>query len=436
MKKAAVATLGCKVNQVESGSIIEQLSDLGFTITSFDQPAELYIINTCTVTNRTDLKSRNLIRQALKQKEINPQVRIIVTGCYAQKETEEIKALEGIDLIVDNQAKIEVKQWLDNSEYQFQDIMTAEEMLWKPIKSIHEHTRAFLKIQDGCDYYCSYCAVPYGRGHTRSLDFDKVIEQAEILIRNGYHEIVLSGVNLGLYHDRIQSLALSDVIKALVQIENLKLLRLSSIEPDLWTEDLLDAIKDSDKICPHFHISLQSGSDSILKRMGRRYSAVHVSQLVSKIRTIRPDCAIGLDIISGFPGETDEEHQQTLDFLKELNPAYLHVFGYSKRKGTPAATMINQVNGEIIRHRVQELTKLSNTAKELYKQFLVTQETKLSGIVEKTQNGLASALSDHYIRLYISSDRLSENDWVAGMADRTYKDGIMFKSDSPDENSL
>ncbi|MFO7660247.1 MAG: tRNA (N(6)-L-threonylcarbamoyladenosine(37)-C(2))-methylthiotransferase MtaB [Candidatus Cloacimonadaceae bacterium] len=435
MKKAAVATLGCKVNQVESGSIIEQLTDLYYTIVDFSQPADLYIINTCTVTNRTDFKSRSLIRQALKQKNIDPGVRIIVTGCYAQKEPDEVRALEGIDVLVDNQAKVDVRRWLDNAEYHFQDIMTADEMLWKPIKSLHEHTRAFLKIQDGCDYYCSYCAVPYGRGHVRSLDFDKVIEQAEILVDNGYKEIVLSGVNLGLYRDKKTAKSLAEVIKALVEIEGLNLLRLSSIEPDLWSEELLQTIKLSDKICSHFHIPLQSGSDSVLQRMGRRYFATHVSQLVSKLRAIRPDCAIGLDVISGFPGETDDEHQQTIDFLTELNPAYLHVFGYSKRKGTPAAKMTNQINGEISRQRVQELTNLSNTAKERYKQSLITEEVSLSGIVEKVQNGFARGLSDHYIRLYISSAKLSENDFVEGTAVRLDKDGIMLKNDAPDGNS-
>lgn len=434
MKTAAVTTLGCKVNQVESGSIIEQLSELGYTIVDFDQPADLYIINTCTVTSRTDSKSRNLIRLALKQKALNPSVKLFVTGCYAQKEPDEIKGLGGIDLIVDNQSKIDVGQWLQNPEYEFQDIMTAKTMSWKLIKSMHERTRAFLKIQDGCDYYCAYCAVPYGRGNARSLAFEEVVEQAEILCDNGYREIVLSGVNLGLYADIESGKKLSDVIKALVEIDKLILLRISSLEPDLWSEELLDCLKSSGKICPHFHIPLQSGSDTVLKRMGRRYSTAAVRNLIFELRAINHDCAIGLDIISGFPGESEAEHKQTLAFLKGVEPAYLHVFSYSRRKGTPAAQMPNQVNGAIIRKRASELTTLSNILKDTYKQILIENKFRLRGIVERLQNGVGSALSGHYIRVYQRDNKLKENDLLDSPAERKFKDGIMLISDCQDES--
>jgi len=432
MKKAAVATLGCKVNQVESGAIIEQLSELGYAIVDFDQPADLYIINTCTVTSRTDFKSRSLIRQAIRHKEHNPDVKIIVTGCYAQKEPQEISALEGIDLVVDNQAKIDVSQWLDNASYRFQDIMIADEMPWKPIKSIHEHTRAFLKIQDGCDYFCSYCAVPYGRGPSRSLDFGMVIKQAELLVQNGYKEIVLSGVNLGLYRDIKANKDLSDVLKALDEMNGLNLLRISSIEPDLWTDELIRSIQSSGKVCPHFHIPLQSGSDSVLHRMGRRYQSDLVSKLIEKLRAAKADCAIGLDVISGFPGETDAEYEQTIDFLNRLKPSYLHVFSYSKRKGTQAAEMSDQVHGETVKRRVGRLTTLSNAFKNDYKLALIDNQTKLKGIVEKASKGWASALSDHYIRIYARSIDLKENDIVECKAESLYKDGILLRTPDRD----
>lgn len=436
MKKAAIATLGCKVNQVESSSIVGQLIEKGYEIVEFDQPADIYIINTCTVTNRTDFKSRSLIRQAHKQKALNSKVKIIVTGCYAQKEIEEIRTLGEVDLIVDNQAKVDLDEWLDNLNYKFTDIMKADSMSWKPIQNMHERTRAFLKIQDGCDYYCSYCAVPYGRGHSRSLDFREVVKQAEILTENGYQEIVLSGVNLGLYQDQKVHKTLADVVKALVEIDKLKLLRLSSIEPDLWKDKLIESIETSEKVCPHFHIPLQSGSDSVLQRMKRRYDSDSVKDMIKRLNSIKPYCAIGLDVISGFPGETEDEHNQTIEFINKVKFTYLHVFSYSKRKGTPAAVMANQINGQIIKQRVTELTALSKHKKEEYEQELIQNKVIVNGIVESVQSLYSSALSDRYIRIYSKNDNLKESDFVCGEADSRYKDGILVKSALGTENSL
>lgn len=218
MKKAAIATLGCKVNQVETSSIVQQLIERNYQIVEFHEPADIYIINTCTVTNRTDFKSRNLIRQAQKQKQLNPGVRIIVTGCYAQKERDDIIELGEIDLIVDNQSKIDLDAWLDSDSYQFEDIMQASTFNWKSIDSMHERTRAFLKVQDGCNYFCAYCAVPYGRGPSRSMDFDEVLKQATNLVEQGYKEIVLAGINLGLYNDIKANKKLPELINALVEI--------------------------------------------------------------------------------------------------------------------------------------------------------------------------------------------------------------------------
>jgi threonylcarbamoyladenosine tRNA methylthiotransferase MtaB len=426
MKKAAIATLGCKVNQVESGSIAGQLKNRNFEIVDFDQSADIYIINTCTVTNRTDFKSRSLIRRALKAKETNPLVKIIVTGCYAQKERDEIKVLGGIDLIVDNQNKVDLDKWLDNSGYSFEDIRQAEKMIWKPIDCMHERTRAFLKIQDGCDYYCSYCAVPYGRGSPRSLDFARVVSQAEQLVDNGYKEIILTGINLGLYKDNNEQKELPDVINALVKIDKLILLRLSSIEPDLWTEKLLTAIASSSKICPHFHIPLQSGSDDVLTRMKRKYKAGSVKSLVKNLVKASPFCAIGLDIICGFPNETEVEFSQTSDFISDLPIAYLHVFGYSKRSRTPAAVMNGQVHGKITRCRVSSLMELGKLKKVNYINLLIDSKTVLNGVIENKVNQSCTALSDHYVRIYSKSERLSENDVMSGTPISAYKEGIII----------
>jgi len=426
MKTAAIATLGCKVNQVETSSIVQQLIERNYQIVDFSQTADIYIINTCTVTNRTDFKSRNLIRQAQKEKLSNHEIKIIVTGCYAQKEKDEIEALGNIDLIVDNQSKIDLKLWLDNKHYQFQDIMQADEMLWNPFDTMHERTRAFIKIQDGCDYYCTYCAVPYGRGHSRSLDFTEVINQASRLVVKGYQEIVLTGVNLGLYQDKKSGKKLSNVIKALVGIDGLKLLRISSIEPDLWKNELFDSIAYSDNVCPHFHIPLQSGSDSVLQRMGRRYSVQDINEICARLRSIKPNCAIGLDIICGFPGETENEFEQTADLLTSLPISYLHVFSYSKRKRTPAASMLHQVKGDVIRQRTNILTELSNLKKQDYILELITDKTKLKGIIEKNSNGTGTSLSDHYIRLYKADKNLKVNSFISGEGVKQYKDGILI----------
>lgn len=426
MKTAAIATLGCKVNQVETSSIVQQLKQHGYQIVDFFQTADIYIINTCTVTNRTDFKSRNLIRQAQKVKSNNPEVKIIVTGCYAQKEKEEINAIGEIDLIVDNQSKIDLDLWLDNKDYSFLDIMNADKMLWNPIDTMHERTRAFIKIQDGCDYYCSYCAVPYGRGHSRSLDFDEVIKQAAVLVEKGYQELVITGVNIGLYNDKIRNKHLSDIIKVIVEIDNLKLLRISSIEPDLWNEELFDVITQSDKICPHFHIPLQSGSDSVLQRMSRRYSAQIIKEICERLHIAKPNCAIGLDIICGFPGESEEEFLQTTDLLTALPITYLHVFSFSKRKGTPAAAMQNQVNGKMIKQRTTILTEISSSKKQEYIRMLLEVKTELRGIVEKIDNNIGTSLSDHYIRIYQSNKLLKENTLICGKGFKKYKEGILI----------
>ncbi len=426
MKKAAIATLGCKVNQVETSSIVQQLIERNYQIVEFHEPADIYIINTCTVTNRTDFKSRNLIRQAQKQKQLNPGVRIIVTGCYAQKERDDIIELGEIDLIVDNQSKIDLDAWLDSDSYQFEDIMQASTFNWKSIDSMHERTRAFLKVQDGCNYFCAYCAVPYGRGPSRSMDFDEVLKQATNLVEQGYKEIVLAGINLGLYNDIKANKKLPELINALVEIDKLNLLRISSIEPDLFTDELINTITKSNKVCPHFHLALQSGSDSILKRMGRKYNVQSVKSLIEKLSVAKKNCAIGLDVICGFPGETEEEFRHTFDLISDLPITYLHVFVYSKRKGTPAATMPDQIHGDVSKQRSNLLIELSNARKQAFMQNIILHQTQLCGVVEQVEKQVGSSLSDHYIRIYRTSADIAENEIICGEGIKLYKDGIVI----------
>ncbi len=398
MLKAAITTLGCKTNQFESAAIGDQLMQRCYAIVDVDEAADLYIINTCTVTNRTDFKSRNLIRKALKRKADNPSTRIIVTGCYAQRNFDEIMAMGEIDLIVDNQAKTDLGLWLDAPSYRFSDIMTQQDFAITRMTTMLGRTRAFLKIQDGCDSYCTYCAVPYARGHDRSCPAQAVLEQAEVLAANGYREIVIGGVNLGLYQDGDTDLA--GLLHRMEGIEGLDLIRLSSLEPDTWTEPLIEYLSTSSKACPHVHIPVQSGSDTVLKRMGRYSDTKYIAHLLKCLLEARPDIAIGLDVICGFPAETQVEFEDAFAFLRSFPIAYLHVFPYSKRPGTVAATMLDQVHGSIKKERVERLISLSEQKTDAYRRMIIEHKIPLRGLVEKAINGLCECLSDHYLRIH------------------------------------
>ncbi len=420
MKKLHISTLGCKVNQYESSVVADQFKALGYTLSGMDD-ADVFVINTCTVTNRTDYKSRNLIRKALKIKELRPEVQVFVTGCYSQRSFEELKQMPGIDLIIDNQYKTDVSMWLDSIDYRFADIMSAEGFHHVPVQNMLERTRAFQKIQDGCDFYCSYCAVPYARGHSRSCKFEDVVNQARLLAANGYAEIVLGGVNLGLYRDGDKSLV--HILHALAQIEDLSLIRLSSIEPQLLTEELLDTIFSLKKLCPHFHIPLQSGSNSVLSRMGRYYNTRDIIRLVESIHRRYPLAAIGMDVITAFPGETEQEFSETEQLIKSLGISYLHVFSYSKRKDTPAARMKNQIHGSIANQRSRHLTELSDSLKSDYIAQLLQGSALLRGIAEDKAGDTTTALSDHFVRIY-TDNKIQLNDLITLTAKQAHLDGI------------
>jgi threonylcarbamoyladenosine tRNA methylthiotransferase MtaB len=395
--RIAISTLGCKINQAESAAIIDQFDAKIFVLVPWEEIADIYIINTCTVTNRTDYKSRYLIRQALTRKADNPAAKVVVTGCFAQRSPEEIADLGEVDLVVDNQQKLSIAEILAGAEFVFQDIMLSDSFSYKSCTDMHGHTRAFQKIQDGCDFYCSYCAVPYARGHSRSANLEQVLEQARLFVQSGYKEIVLGGVNLGLYFDGKHDLG--DAICSMAELDGLELIRLSSIEPQLFSSALISRIKALPKVCPHFHIPLQSGSDELLQKMGRHYDTTLVINLVHELRAAFPHCAIGFDVITGFPGETDALHEETYHFISSLPLAYLHVFSYSKRKGTPAATLLHQVPKTLKTQRTNNLTKLSTQLQERYQKQLIANEVTLRGIVETHKNGCSEFLSDHFIRV-------------------------------------
>ena len=398
--RIAIATLGCKANQAESAVILDQFGD--FQLVPWQEEADIYIINTCTVTNRTDYKSRYLIRQALAQKAKNPFAKIVVTGCFAQRYPEEIAKMGNIDLLIDNQQKLNIADILAGGNYEFMDIMQAKEFAYKPTTKMYNRTRAFQIIQDGCDFNCAYCAVPYGRGRSRSATLEQVLQQAHLFVESGYKEIVLSGINLGLYKDGNNDL--TDVLLRLNAIKGLELIRLSSVEPQLFNAKLINTLPLISKLCPHYHLPLQSGSDSGLKRMKRHYITDTINQLVIKIGERIAYPAIGMDVITGFPGETEEEHQQTCNFLRSLPLAYLHIFSFSKRKGTPAFALPNQIPKTIKNHRANELTQISRELTVAYTNSLVENNIPLRGIVEKSANGYCEFLSDHYVRVRFSGN--------------------------------
>ena len=423
MIRVAIATLGCKTNAYESAAIAGRFEPAEYRVVAFEDEADIYIINTCTVTGRTDYKSRNLIRKALARKEQNPMVRIVVTGCFAQRNPDEIRALGPVDFIVDNQGKTAIADIINQTEYSFQDIMASRDFVYRPVARMVEHSRAFQKVQDGCDYRCAYCAVPYGRGNSRSARFADVLDQARLFVANGYQEIVLGGVNLGLYNDGNHSL--EELVEALQEIPGLELIRLSSLEPMLFSEDLLARISRCSKLCPHFHLALQSGCDSVLQRMGRNYASSAFRSLVQNILSTLPEAAIGLDVIAGFPAETPSEFQATLDLISALDVTYLHAFPYSRRRGTPADTLPGQVPKAEKNRRVTLLNALSDHKKRIYTQKLISQGISLRGVCESVADGLATCLSDHYIRAWADLDA-SPGNLLRGKATRLQADGVLL----------
>lgn len=411
MKKVASITFGCKVNQYETSCIVDEFTQAGYKTTEFVKPANVYIINTCTVTNRTDYKSRNAIRKALAQKQKNPSIKVVVTGCYSQRKKEEIEELGEVDLIVDNNSKSRIFEKLNTDDDLFKDIKDQHNFDEISTTKMLDKTRAFIKVQDGCDYFCAYCAIPYARGRSRSRSKKNILDQIEKLVDKGYNEFVLGGINLGLYGVEADY-SLAKLLYEIEKINGVDLIRLSSIEPQLFTKELLEYFTKSNKICHHFHIPLQAGCDELLEEMGRRYSTEQFQNTIDKIRKIFPDVAIGIDVIAGLPGETEELFQKTHNFLSNLKFTYLHVFSYSKRSGTRAEKMKGHVNGNIIKHRSNELISISNVKLAEYTDFILNNNIKLKGVIEQKIDDHWTALSDHYVRVYVKSDENLEKKYL------------------------
>lgn len=381
IKKVAFYTFGCKLNQSETSTIAHQFSEQGYQVIDFEEAADLYVINTCTVTHKADSKARFTIRRALKRA---PEAFVAVVGCYAENNPDEIASIEGVDMILGAEEKFRLLDMLANEskgEDVWQknpspEIMLACEagekrtMESTPTLEMEGKTRIFLKIQDGCDYSCSFCIIPSVRGAGRSLPLHQIQQQASQIIDNGYKEIVLTGVNTGTYLDESGN-TLIDVLEQLAHLDGLERIRLSSVEPDRITPELLDLMSEEDAICNHLHLPLQHGSDRVLKQMRRRYLSDRYRAVVDQVFLRMPDAGLGADVMVGFPGETDEDFARMCEFIEDLPFSYLHVFTYSRRSGTDAAAMKNQVDPQTHQRRSFVLRQMSKRKRRQFMDSLV-----------------------------------------------------------------
>jgi threonylcarbamoyladenosine tRNA methylthiotransferase MtaB len=402
-------TLGCKLNYSETSSIRRSFEAKGYGVIPFDEGADIVVVNTCSVTDFADRKNRKVIRKA---HQYNANAVIVVIGCYAQLKPEEIANIPGVDLVLGAGEKFRILHYIDNLVKQDgkANIYTgdvSEVNAFENAWSFGDRTRSFLKVQDGCDYLCTYCTIPQARGKSRSASIGEVVQNAEKIAASGVKEIVLTGVNIGDFGNSTEIIEgtrkksknmFIDLVKALDQVEGIERFRISSIEPNLLTEEIVDYVAKSKRFVPHFHIPLQSGSDSILKAMKRRYLSQLYRERVSYIRSVLAHASIGVDVIVGFPGETDDLFKESFDFINELDVSYLHVFTYSERRNTPAYEMEGSVPIEVRRERNKILTNLSLKKQKAFYDRFVGETRKV--LVEKSKDpSLLTGFTDNYLKV-------------------------------------
>ena len=407
MKKAAFYTLGCKVNQYETEAMTESFENAGYEIVDYSEFADVYIINTCTVTNMGDRKSRQIIRRA---REKNPEALVAVVGCYSQIAPGEVLEIPEVSLVVGTDERsrmVELVEYAMQKEEKLNmvnDIMKVREFEEMPIKSYKSRTRAFLKIQEGCDQYCTYCIIPYARGHIRSRKPDSIIAEVKELAENGFREIVLTGIHVASYGKDLGNTSLIDIIEKVHEIDGIRRIRMSSVDPNVMTDGFIERLSRLPKICGHFHLSLQSGCDETLKRMNRKYTTGEYRRVVEKLREVFADVAITTDLIVGFPGETEEEFQKTVDFVEEIAFSGMHVFKYSQRSGTPAAKYENQVKPQVKDARSKVITAIAEKNEEKFKKaFIGRSKPVLYEQPFDGQKSLFEGLTDNYIRVVSES---------------------------------
>lgn len=404
MKKVCILTLGCKVNQYESEALSQMFRDEGFlTVSSLDK-CDIYVINTCSVTNMSDRKSRQLIRKCIRK---NEDAIVIVTGCYAQGSADEVLQMEGVTAVIGNSEKekiVEIAKEAINKREKKKVVNNEVTggFSFPALASYQQKTRAIIKIQDGCNSFCSYCIIPYVRGRCRSRDKNEIISEVKELVKNGYTEIVLSGIHVCNYGIDTEDMTFVKLLQMIENVEGVSRIRLSSIEPLAFNNEFFEFYKNTKKLCPHFHISLQSGSDSVIKRMNRHYTSEYFYKTVQKLREINPLTEITTDVIVGFPGETDIEFNETLELIKKVGFLKVHTFKYSMRDGTVASKMENQIDEKIKDKRskiiIEESEKIEKERIEAYK------GKKLTVLFEEKKDGFWHGFSDNYINVCVKSE--------------------------------
>lgn len=404
MKKVAFYTLGCKLNFSETSTIARSFEEEGYQRVDFDEPADIYVINTCSVTENADKQFKQIVRKALKT---NPKAFLAAVGCYAQLKPEELASVDGVDLVLGAKEKFNITQYIDdltkNNEGVVHSCEISETDFYVGSYSIGDRTRAFLKVQDGCDYKCTYCTIPMARGISRSDTIENIIANAKKISDKGIKEIVLTGVNIGDYGkgefgNKKHEHTFLELVQALDKVEGIERLRISSIEPNLIKDETIDFIAQSKSFVPHFHIPLQSGSNEILKKMKRRYLRELYVSRVAKIREVMPDACIGVDVIVGFPGETDEHFLETYYFLNDLDISYLHVFTYSERDNTEAVLMDGVVPDAVRAKRSKMLRGLSAKKRNaFYESQLGKEKTVL--FESDNKQGYIHGFTENYVKV-------------------------------------
>jgi threonylcarbamoyladenosine tRNA methylthiotransferase MtaB len=396
-KTVALHTLGCRLNMSETGTIAQGFSKRGYKVVPFGEKADVVLVNTCTVTDSADSTCRNLIRKAHRS---SPEGKIVVVGCYSQMEPEAVASIQGVDLVLGTAEKYKVFDYLDEEKEQIVNVDMTNEFWGAATTPADSHTRAFLKIQDGCNYICSFCIIPQARGRSRAMPMDEVLGSARDLVVNGYKEIVLTGVNIGEY-EKASGTPFYRLVQGLLEVQGLERLRLSSVEPNTFDDELIKVLKDSPKAMDHFHVPLQSGNDEILGRMRRKYTISEYSDILGKLKEAFPKAGIGADIILGHPGETNDQFLDTFNFLRKSPITHFHPFPYSKRKGTLSAGMDDHIPHAVKKERVKMIGDLGNAKLLDFSHEQIGTESKV--LFERGKDGLFEGYTSNFVRVWAES---------------------------------
>ena len=426
IKKVAFITLGCKVNQYETNAMAQKFIEKGYTVIEEKEKADIYVINTCTVTNMSDRKSRQMLRRV---KETNPNAIVVAVGCYVQVAEKELEKIPEIDIILGNNEKADIVTYVENyikdniKKAEIDDVLHKTDFVEFGDITFTEKTRAVIKVQDGCDRFCSYCIIPYARGRVRSRRPEHIISEVKAIAQKGIKEIIITGIHIASYgKDFKNGYVLIDLLEELNKIEGIKRIRLGSLEPLLITQEFMERLVKLDKICHHFHLSLQSGCDETLKRMNRRYNTLQFKEIVELLRKYYKDVILTTDIIVGFPQETEEEFTQTYKFLEEIKFYKMHIFKYSQRKGTKAAIMPNQIDGNIKEERSKKLIELSDKNQLEYNQKYCNQKVEV--LFEEEKEGIYYGHTENYLLVTCKTTENLENKIKTVTCQKAYTEHI------------